>query len=290
MNAIVILVNNFHKSTLEFGVSLKNEKYDVYFCIPNNINQNISINNLKFEDFIFMDDSIPLKDAFINSSPSVNNNSNDKINISLRDKALFYFIKKNEKNYDHLWIIEDFVFIPTNKTIRDIDNYYPNADILTNSYTIIEKEKSNLDNYKNMATKIRGDMPFIQFDPDFKFFDGEIVKISEVDKYLLFPWLKACTLAVRISKKFLSNIKEFVNINKTLLNTDFLFPTLALHNDLSLVCPVELQYIIHQKRSNEKVSNLLYWENYHIRAECLYSPVNIYDQISHRKNFNFSWY
>lgn len=290
MNAIVILVNNFHKSTLEFGVSLKNEKYDVYFCIHNNINKNVSIDNLKFEDFIFMDDSIPLKDGFINSSPSVNNKSNDRINVSLRDKALFYFINKNEKSYEHLWIIEDFVFIPTNKTILDIDNYYPNADILINSYTIIEKEKSNLDIYKNMSTKIRGDMPFIKFDPDYNFFDGDIFKKSKVDKYLSFPWLKACTLAVRLSKKYLSYIKEFVNINKTLLDSDIFLPTLAFQNNLYLICPVELQYILHQKRSDEKVSNLLYWENYHIRAECLYSPVKIYNQISHRKNSNFSWY
>ena len=52
-----------------------------------------------------------------------------------REKALYYFYK-NDINYDHIWFIEEDVFIPTIETIKNIDIKYPDNDLLVSGNKI----------------------------------------------------------------------------------------------------------------------------------------------------------
>ena len=63
-----------------------------------------------------------------------------------RDKALYYFCRYGIK-YKYLWMIEEDVFIPNNKTIENIDNKHKNGDLLVASNDIIYKKRRALELY-----------------------------------------------------------------------------------------------------------------------------------------------
>ena len=56
-----------------------------------------------------------------------------------REKALYYFCT-HDIDFDHIWFIEDDVFIPNITTIDYLDNKYPHGDLLCASNSVVNTQ------------------------------------------------------------------------------------------------------------------------------------------------------
>ena len=102
------------------------------------------------------------------------------------------------------------------------------------------------------------------------------------------PWLKGMSCAIRVSKTFLSHIDTFAKKNNTLLFDEILYPTLSLHNNLTIINPIELSSIVYRCDFNntDKINNYFYWNYNDIRSDYLFHPIkNLQLQNELRKKF-----
>jgi hypothetical protein len=192
------------------------------------------------DDIIYLqvDDDICRKEGWVNANFVVTKNPN------AWDKALYYF--STISKYSHVWFIEDDVFIPTNTTIYDIDSKYPNEDLLS--------ERNEINRTGQLYWWWRHAQG----------------KIS-------LPWACSMVCAVRMSQTLLQKIKEYVDNHKTLLFIEFIFNTLALHNNLNVTTPIELREVIYTRSTPLTVVNPSY----------LYHPFkDINEQCALRKTLN----
>ena len=177
-----------------------NKKFDIYIIVDDNSKIYESPPEIKI---IQLDDNIVKNSSFINSCIC----TIQKTPISW-DKALYYFCKNN--NYNNYWFIEDDVFIPT---IDIINNLYENyvlddVDVIVNAYHENNIYKKDW-HWHNMYIK------------------------EDINKtYFSLPWYLGLVPFIRLSKKMLDLINEFVKENNRLLFIEFFFVTLALSNNL----------------------------------------------------------
>ena len=131
------------------------------------------------------------------------------------DKALYHFCVK-DTSYDHVWFLEDDVFIPNNTIISTIDSKYPNADILSKSKIV-----NSTGELSWLWKQAKGQLPL--------------------------PWMRSLVPAVRLSRSVLILVNRYVNKNKKLLFIEFLFHTLAMHKKLHIEEILELEGILYKK-------------------------------------------
>ena len=163
-----------------------------------------------------------------------------------REKALFYFYKNNI-NYDHIWFIEEDVFIPTIETIKNIDIKYPDNDLLVSDHNIIHEKRTDwwwiLVNY-------------------------------QLNYKISLPYASSMICAIRCSKKLLEYIFYFAFKYKTLFFCETMFNTIALHANLNVKKIEELKTIVWRKE----------WKKNEIDINNLYHPVkSIKTQYEFRK-------
>jgi hypothetical protein len=147
------------------------------------------------------------------------------------DKALYYFCKQNNSKY--VWFIEDDVFIPHVDLLSAINSAHPQADLLTKSN--ISKEES-----LDWPGWVRSDLQYI---------DG--------------PYYHSLACAVRLSRKMLNTLSEFVSKNNRLVFIEFMYNTLALKNNLTIETPEALSTIEFRKEYKFGDFNV----------NCLYHPI-----------------
>jgi len=180
------------------------------------------------------------------------------------DKAMFYFCDINT-SYEKIWLIEDDVFFLNEKVIENIDNKYPNSDLLVPSHIL--NHSGELDSWQ------------------FWFCAKETINL---------PWAHSMSCACRVSNTLLRKIKEYVDHNKKLFFHELMFNTLSEQNQLIIDTPCELgtvQYntewnldnlnlnnIYHPikdyvKQLNIKMSNSIFYDNLfnNIDYQCLES-------------------
>jgi hypothetical protein len=161
-----------------------------------------------------------------------------------RDKALYHFCNDENLNYNYIWFIEEDVFIPSLLTICEIDNKYTSGDLLC---------KENNIEYSRKRNEWHWDYVFrqITFEP---------------------PYSKSMICAVRCSKQMLASIKSYAQKYNNLFMDEVLFPTLALHNNLEIINPPELDPIVW--RNDWKLSDIKCNNLYHpikdIAVQCAY--------------------
>jgi hypothetical protein len=276
MNAIVFFCFRPPKEIFDFGTLLKSDTYDIFVSVNDNnyalpIYDKNSINIIKLDD------------AEVKNAGYFNSNNNMPNMVSSRDKAFYYFNRINHTHYTHIWFIEEDVFIPTTKTIYNIDTKYPTGDYMANEYFIVS---DNINNIKN-ANK---EFPFVQYDPRYNFYESWAFKNYDLINYFGFPWLKGMTCAIRVSKKFLNDIDIFAIKNKKLIIDEVLYLTLALHNNLLIISPIELSAIVFKCDFNsiDKISKMLYWNFDDIREDYLFHPIkdlNLQNNLRLKHNF-----
>lgn len=280
MNAIVFFCFRPPKEIFDYAKLLKNEMYDIFVSV----NDNNYIIPEYDENLIII---IKLNENEVKNAGYFNSNNNIRNHVSSRDKAFYYFNRINHTDYKHIWFIEEDVFIPTTKTISNIDKKYPHGDYMANSYFIVDNDINNLDNFNN----INKEYPLIKFNENYSFYESWAFFDFNLKNYYGFPWLKGMTCAIRVSKIFLKNIDIFATKNKTLIIDEVLYLTLSLHNNLSIINPIELSPIVYRCdfNLNDKITNYLYWNLNNIREDYLFHPIKdlkFQNQLRIEHNFN----
>jgi hypothetical protein len=142
------------------------------------------------------------------------------------DKCIFYFSLLN-RSYDHIWIIEDDVFILQESVLTNIDNNYQNSDLLTAENIIqYDKNTSTWPHWNNIIN------------------------------YIDTPWLRSMVCACRVSKNMLSLVRDYVKQRNTLFFHEVLFNTLAYQNNLKIDCPYELNSVVYRNNWNLWIEDL----------------------------------
>jgi hypothetical protein len=280
MIAIVFFCFRPPKEIFDFASKLKTDEYDIFVSINDNnyIIPEYDTNKINI---------IKLDENEVKNAGYVNSNNNIRYEVSSRDKAFYYFNRINHKNYKHIWFIEEDVFIPTTKTISNMDKKYPEGDYMANTYFIVDNDINNLVNFNNINKKF----PFVQYNEDFDFFESWVFKDFNLMNYFNFPWLKGMTCAIRVSKNFLQKIDMFAIKNNTLIIDEVLYLTLSLHNNLTIITPLELSPIVHKCDFNkiDKISNYLYWNYDDIREDYLFHPIKdlqVQNELRIKHDFN----
>jgi hypothetical protein len=261
MNIICFLTLRPNKLFYDFCKTLKKDNYDIYICIDDsshdipeydNIIKIIKIDKKECEDTGFKNSVLYFKDQACS-----------------RDKALYYFCK-NDIDYKYIWFIEEDVFLPTSNIILDLDNKYPDCDLLCRQH-----RKVSLENYKplkqiiyhnNLFKKFKMDNPKVPF--------GELIKninIGQID------YTVGMISAIRMSKNLMNVINDFVSQYNTLFIDEVMFTTLSYKYNLSIITPTEFNTILFNKT----------WTINDIDFNNLYHPIkDINKQYQYRKKYN----
>ena len=228
-NAICILAVNANLTTFQFAELLKNHNYDIYICIDNNDCILPYYDKTKIQIVrIYNDESE--KNYFFGSVVYTQNRA------CSRDKALYYFCKINN-NYEYIWFLEEDVFIPNENTIQRIDETYKNYDLLTQNNEIKLSHHDNRFYWQHWWRN---------------------------ENKIEYPWAHSMICAVRVSKKLLKCILDFVTLNKYLLFDELLFNTIALQNNLIIGTPIELSNVVFS--FNDIIPNI-------VNPTFLYHPI-----------------
>jgi hypothetical protein len=286
MKAIVFFCFRPPKEIFDFAKLLKNEIYDIFVSINDN---NYTIPDYDKNAI----NIIKLDEAEVRNAGYFNSNNNIRDQVSSRDKAFYYFNKINHTDYKHIWFIEEDVFIPTTTTISNIDDKYPDCDYMSNSYFIVDNDINNLDNFNN----VNKELPFVKYSENV-FQESWAFNDFNLGKYYGFPWLKGMTCAIRVSNNFLKHIDIFAIKHKTLIIDEVLYLTLSVHNNLSIINPIELSPIVYRCDFNsnpifginmDKITNFFYWNLNDIREDYLFHPIKdlkYQNQLRLERNFN----
>lgn len=156
------------------------------------------------------------------------------------DKALYYFSCVN-KTYEHIWFLEDDVFVPTKDTIMNIDTKYGLTD----------------------GVLIAGCIDY-KFNKSWSHWPGTIFKINP-------PWYRSMVACVRISATTIKLIAQCVKKNRTLFFIESMIPTIAMQGRLSVKCIPELNTIYWRHtftHTDIKVENIYHpIKDIHIQTE-----------------------
>ena len=179
------------------------------------------------------------------------------------DKAVYFFARLNPVRYEHVWLIEDDVFVPTLGAISALDRKYPGADIVSADTTL------------NTTGNPQGWFWW-------KFIDADLLPL---------PWAMSLVCAVRLKTTVFDLLPALVDRWKArygvpdggpldherpLLYLEYVFHTLALHAGLSVVVAEELAGIRYRRE----------WTLEEMAADCLYHPVKELDlQVEYRRRW-----
>ena len=140
--------------------------------------------------------------------------------VSGWDKALYFYFKLNynmlaiKKTYKNVWFIEDDVFFYNEEALKNIDNKYPNSDLLV----------------KNVNKKEDNDWVW------------NLINIHTDE-----PYYNSLVCACRMSTKLLFYIFDYAEKYRQLFFIEALFPTIAMQNNLQCDFPEELDTIVYRK-------------------------------------------
>jgi len=223
MNIICLLSVKPCIKTYNFFNNIKlNTNYEVFIVIDDN-NYKIDIDNYKEFNENSTDLLNPIyKDIVkiikINNKICEDNGYKntvlwiEKNKACSRDKALFFF-NKIYTNYNHIWFVEEDVFIPNINTITNIDNKYSNEDLLVQKHNVIYEKVYDTWHWNLINSHIK-------IDP---------------------PYASSYICAIRCSKKMLNCINEYASLYNDLFLDEALFNILAMYYKLNILCIAELE-------------------------------------------------
>jgi hypothetical protein len=186
------------------------EHFDIYVIIDDNSTNYEDIKKQFTKiNFIQIGDDVCMNSGFINLSYITL-----KKHITGWDKAIYYFTKiKND--YLNVWFLEDDVYFYSENTLLKIDDKYENEDILCNS----SFKEAKLDEWLWKYI-------YIEFEP---------------------PYFCGMMCCIRLSKKYMDCISNYIEKNKTMFFLEAFFPSLAKHYRLKFIeNPIEFLTVTHR--------------------------------------------
>lgn len=153
------------------------------------------------------------------------NNGNTAIakRPSAWDKVLLYFCEQN-LSPEHVWFVEEDVFVPRPDIFKELDQRYPTTDLVTKQHVKDEE------------------------DPSFEFWytgDGKMER----------PFYRSLVCATRVSRRLLQKVKELHDAHSTLVFIEIMFSTLSVKNNFTIEQVPELQSIIFRHTWTEETVN-----------------------------------
>ena len=175
------------------------------------------------------------------------------------DKALFFFNRLNV-SHENVWFIEDDVFVPRPSVISKIDQTHQKADVVSTDFHVKRVGEED------------------------KWYWWKYVPSQLVPE----PWAHSMACAIRLSRGMLNIFDYFVQRNKITLPSinimqkiirqdyirrmyaprkaffhEYIFHTLALHNNLIIATAKEMQGIVWRHN----------WDISEMNVETLYHPI-----------------
>lgn len=219
MIAYAFLTKTPNDNLINFAEKLYNKhKYHIYIFIDDDTyeirDQNSNLNFIKINSDICIEKNMCYSGE--KSQDAISNNHTSCKVIAL-DKALYYFSYVN-KIYDHIWLIEDDVFIPSLDAFYNLDIKYNNSDLLC------AKNNKCLPHEENI------------------WFWPYALKCFQHPVY--------CSMmcCCRISSKLLNKIKDYALSHGFIPFLEFSFNTIAMQNNLQVDCPKELSTIVWNEK------------------------------------------
>ena len=245
MNIICFLTLRPSKLFYNFCKKLIKDNYDVYICIDDN-----SYNIPDYDNII--------KIIKIDNQECINAGFKSTVlyfqdKACARDKALYYFCK-NDINYNFIWFIEEDVFLPTSKIIYNLDNKYPNGDLLCR-----EHRKITIKDYKQPIKFVFTNKLITKYNlhdqkvPFQKVPFGDLVSKINLGQT---EYTVGMISAIRVTKKLMNIINNFAQENKTLFIDEVLFTTLSYKYNLLIITPIEFNTILFNKQWNKNDINI----------------------------------
>ena len=153
------------------------------------------------------------------------NNGNTAITKrpSAWDKVLLYFCEQN-LSPEHVWFVEEDVFVPRPDIFKELDQRYPTTDLVTKQHVKDEQ------------------------DPSFEFWytgDGKMER----------PFYRSLVCATRVSRRLLQKVKELHDTHNSLVFIEIMFSTLSVKNNFTIEQAPELQSIIFRHTWTEETVN-----------------------------------
>ena len=241
--------DDFYKLIKDF---IPNHK--VYVCIDDN-NHKVDWEGV---EIIQMDENIPHQAGYhsmhLDKFPKFYNKS-----IS-REKAHYYIHKNLDTN--HVWFIEEDVFIPRHDLLKQIDDEFKDSDLLIRDIQTIETHP----NWPHWNGPTGDEFDIIHSNGTW--LSGE--KISNKD-------LKRSMIAsVRVSKKFVECMDMYLHDHNRigLFMDECCIPTLAHLYNLKIDCPKELGYILWrdgEQKDNEYI--IFPYSKDKVNENMMYHPI-----------------
>lgn len=205
--AICFISRVYNKILFDFAETCA-DAYDVYIIIDDNSQINYSSNKIKI---IQINEKECIDNNYIRSTYRFNQD------VTGWDKAFYYFC--NKVNYDHVWFIEDDVFIANVNVLTNIDKKYPNSDMLCQNKRYVNKDFP-------LKNKI---LP------------------ATVRKKLKSKLYQTMCCAMRLSKNVLKLLPSIVTTHKQLFFHELLLLSIVIKNNLSYDVIPELKNILFRK-------------------------------------------
>lgn len=137
------------------------------------------------------------------------------------DKAMLYFCETNTIPYNHIWFIEDDVFLPKTNIIPHLDKSYNHQDLLIRD---MKKSTSKWTHYKESLQK------------------SNSILHNQLHNSLV------CIM--RLSKKFIEIIRNYVQKHHQMFFLEAFYPSLAIHHKLSYQTINAFKYIVFKQNWN----------------------------------------
>jgi len=217
MIAYAFLTKSPNDELINFANQLYDKyKYHIYIIIDDdnylikNYNPNIN--------FIKIDKNLCLNKNLIYSIEcsvyEINTRSQNKM-VTAWDKAIYYFTFENT-SYEHIWFIEDDVFISSINSLEKINENFPDSDLLTATNNLFKDYEAN-----------DWLWPFC-------------LQIFQKPCY--------CSMmcACRVSLKLLRLIVDCSDKYKFTPFHEFSFNTIAEQSNLKVNCPPELSTVVYR--------------------------------------------
>lgn len=234
--AVCILTRYFNQYWIDFLNTFTS--HDVYLVLDDTENKYpYKIGNV---NIVQIDDETCLKSNYYKSSSW----SNLKDIVSW-DRALYYFNRINSK-YDHIWFMEDDVFIESEKILDKIDNRYENSDLLS---------------------------AFHEVNPNGDVHHGWNHWVNVIHR-IGTPWAHSLISASRLSKRLLKEVDNYVS-DRHLMFIEALFNTLAMHKGYTIDNPIEMAETITYNKK---------WDRDSVDIEKIYHPFKQIDDHQYIRN------
>jgi len=197
-DAISLITRVPNETLLDFYNTIIN--YDIFIIVDNN-DFDLSNLRLKFPKFNFVQ---------INNDECIINGFQNILTLYFHKKVtgwdkVIYKMCKERHNYRYIWIVEDDVFIPYEKTLLDIDN--------NKNYESIDLISQTPYNEGDYSTWL------------WHFFIHEI----KVEK----PYYCGMMCAIRVTPKLLEKVDEYAKTHNSLFFLEAFFPTITKYYGLN---------------------------------------------------------